>query len=48
MGQPMSERHAAADVASETILFLLIPNFSMMAFTSAIEPLRQGRCYPVS
>jgi AraC family transcriptional regulator, glycine betaine-responsive activator len=40
MGQPMSERHAAADVASETILFLLIPNFSMMAFTSAIEPLR--------
>jgi AraC family transcriptional regulator, glycine betaine-responsive activator len=35
----MSERHAA-DVASETILFLLIPNFSMMAFTSAIEPLR--------
>ncbi|MEK0083648.1 GlxA family transcriptional regulator [Benzoatithermus flavus] len=37
----MSERPAsAADVAAETILFLLIPDFSMIAFTSAIEPLR--------
>jgi AraC family transcriptional regulator, glycine betaine-responsive activator len=37
----MSDRHAqTAEVATETILFLLIPNFSMMAFTSAIEPLR--------
>jgi transcriptional regulator GlxA family with amidase domain len=35
----MSER-PAADVATETILFLLIPDFSMIAFTSAIEPLR--------
>jgi AraC family transcriptional regulator, glycine betaine-responsive activator len=41
MDEPMSDRHArAAEVATETILFLLIPNFSMMAFTSAIEPLR--------
>jgi len=27
-------------VAAETVLFLLIPDFSMIAFTSAIEPLR--------
>jgi AraC family transcriptional regulator, glycine betaine-responsive activator len=41
MDEPMSDRHAQiAEVATETILFLLIPNFSMMAFTSAIEPLR--------
>ena len=26
--------------ATETILFFLIPDFSMIAFTSAIEPLR--------
>lgn len=30
----------AAETAAETILFLLIPDFSMIAFTSAIEPLR--------
>jgi transcriptional regulator GlxA family with amidase domain len=37
----MSDRQAAAaGVATETILFLLIPDFSMIAFTSAIEPLR--------
>jgi transcriptional regulator GlxA family with amidase domain len=38
----MSERRAAevADVAPESILFLLVPDFSMIAFTSAIEPLR--------
>lgn len=34
----MSERQV--EVAVETILFLLIPDFSMMAFTSALEPLR--------
>jgi transcriptional regulator GlxA family with amidase domain len=41
MDQPMSDRPAqAALVATETVLFLMIPDFSMMAFTSAIEPLR--------
>ncbi len=30
----------ATQVATETVLFLMIPDFSMMAFTSAIEPLR--------
>lgn len=35
---PMSE--PPVDLAPETILFFLVPNFSMMAFTSAIEPLR--------
>ena len=34
--RPPSPAHAAA----ETILFLLVPDFSMIAFTSAIEPLR--------
>ena len=37
----MSDRQAhAAEVATETVLFLLIPDFSLIAFTSAIEPLR--------
>ena len=37
----MSDRLApAAQVATETVLFLMIPDFSMIAFTSAIEPLR--------
>ena len=35
----MSDRTRATH-ATETILFLLIPDFSMIAFTSAIEPLR--------
>jgi transcriptional regulator GlxA family with amidase domain len=35
----MSER-PPVDVAVETILFFLIPDFSMIAFTSAVEPLR--------
>lgn len=33
-------RERPADVAAETILFLLIPDFSLIAFTSAVEPLR--------
>ncbi len=37
----MSDRPPQAlPAATETILFLLIPDFSMIAFTSAIEPLR--------
>ena len=37
----MSDRPApSVNVATETILFLLIPDFSLIAFTSAIEPLR--------
>ena len=37
----MSDRPApSVNVAPETILFLLIPDFSLIAFTSAIEPLR--------
>lgn len=37
----MSDRQPAAALpAAETILFLLVPDFSMIAFTSAIEPLR--------
>ena len=37
----MSDRPPPArPAATETILFLLIPDFSMIAFTSAIEPLR--------
>ena len=36
----MSDRPPSPANAAETILFLLIPDFSMIAFTSAIEPLR--------
>ena len=37
----MSDRPPTAEpVATEALLFLLIPDFSMIAFTSAIEPLR--------
>ena len=36
----MSAASPPAETAAETILFLLIPDFSMIAFTSAIEPLR--------
>lgn len=37
----MSDRLASAvSPTTETILFLLIPDFSLIAFTSAIEPLR--------
>lgn len=38
LGEHMGER--PADSAAETILFFLVPEFSMIAFTSAIEPLR--------
>jgi AraC family transcriptional regulator, glycine betaine-responsive activator len=40
MGDRLPPLPAANDDAAETILFLLIPDFSMIAFTSAIEPLR--------
>ena len=37
----MNESRArTADTPTEVILFLLVPDFSMIAFTSAIEPLR--------
>ena len=41
---PRTQRHGAqpapAQAGSELLLFFLVPSFTMMAFTSAVEPLR--------
>jgi AraC family transcriptional regulator, glycine betaine-responsive activator len=41
---PPAQRHGAqpapAEAGSELLLFFLVPSFTMMAFTSAVEPLR--------
>ena len=39
-GTPLRGQKAAAAVETVTILFFLVPSFSMIAFASALEPLR--------